>query len=68
MKEETQDFTQFEQNPLFNCYTDNYLVHSVNDKTHITQYFLDTEDEYIEFTKSILFVQKEEDAQFNSKS
>lgn len=65
MKEESLDLTSFEENPLFNCYTDNYLVHTINDKTHITQHFLDTEDEYIEFTKSVLFMQRDEEIEQN---
>ena len=51
---------QLEDNPIFNCYTDNYLVHTLGEKTHITQFYLETEEEFIEFTKSILFVDKEE--------
>ena len=32
----------------FNWYTDNYLIHSVNDKTFMTQWYVDTESTNVE--------------------
>ena len=38
-----------------NCYTENFLVHIVDERTFNTGWFLETEEEHVEFTKSIIF-------------
>ena len=36
-------------------YTDNFFIHSLSEKSHFTQLYLETEDEFIDCSKSVLF-------------
>ena len=51
-----QKSPEWKESPAsFNCFTDNYLIHSLDDTTFMTQLFLSNEEQNIEFTKSVLF-------------
>ena len=39
----------------FDWYSDNYLVHTINEKSYMTQYFVDTETSYVEMAITVIF-------------
>lgn len=41
------------QGEHFNWYSDNYLVHSLTDRTYMTQWFVDTETSYIDMSITV---------------
>lgn len=43
------------QGEHFNCYTDNYLVHSFNEKTYMTQLFVDNESSYVDMSITVRY-------------
>lgn len=39
----------------FNCYTDNYLIHVLGEKSYMTQWFVDNETFHVEMDTSIIY-------------
>ena len=41
------------QGKYFDCFSDNYLIYSLNEKSFMTQYFVDTEMSYVDMSISV---------------
>ena len=59
LKQLADEDDQVEKGDYFNCFTDNYLIHTLEDKSFMTQWFVDNESTQIEMDITVIRAESE---------